>query len=204
MKADTDYAKRELLIKAAKEEFMEKGYNKASLRNICAKAGVTTGALYFFFENKEDLYEEIVGGPRKELAELIKRHMEEDKESAKNVTIFDDMFLDHSEEADMFVECIYKNYDSFILMLTKGKEGELEKWTDYFVKLIEKTSTDMMMEIPAFKEDPFMTHWVSHTIVDSFIHVMLHESKEEEAKKQIRKILNFIVKGWASVVLNDK
>ena len=41
----------------AKEEFMEKGYNKASLRSICSKAGITTGALYFFFENKEDLYE---------------------------------------------------------------------------------------------------------------------------------------------------
>ena len=63
MKQDTDYEKRELLISAAKEEFLEKGYNKASLRSICAKAGVTTGALYFFFENKADLFSAIVDGP---------------------------------------------------------------------------------------------------------------------------------------------
>ncbi|MDE5680036.1 MAG: TetR/AcrR family transcriptional regulator, partial [Lachnospiraceae bacterium] len=38
---------KENLIASAKAEFMEKGYVKASLRKICANAGVTTGALYF-------------------------------------------------------------------------------------------------------------------------------------------------------------
>ena len=56
MKNDTEYKKREVLIEAAKKEFLEKGYNKASLRTICSKAGVTTGALYFFFENKAELF----------------------------------------------------------------------------------------------------------------------------------------------------
>ena len=40
---------REKLLKSALAEFSEKGYMKASLRKICADAGVTTGALYFFF-----------------------------------------------------------------------------------------------------------------------------------------------------------
>ena len=34
------------LIQCAKKEFMEKGFVGASLRGICQKAGVTTGALY--------------------------------------------------------------------------------------------------------------------------------------------------------------
>lgn len=38
---------KEMLLKAAKEQFMEKGYMGASLRTICKEAGVTTGALYF-------------------------------------------------------------------------------------------------------------------------------------------------------------
>ena len=37
-------------------EFMEKGFLKASLRSICREAGVTTGALYFFFQDKDDLF----------------------------------------------------------------------------------------------------------------------------------------------------
>lgn len=43
------------LLASAKAEFLEKGYINASLRSICKNAGVTTGALYFFFRDKEDL-----------------------------------------------------------------------------------------------------------------------------------------------------
>lgn len=45
---------KELLLKAGREEFLEKGYEKASLRAICKRAGVTTGAVYFFFDSKEE------------------------------------------------------------------------------------------------------------------------------------------------------
>ncbi len=41
------------LLKSAEQEFALQGYDKASLRQICAHAGVTTGALYF--DNKETL-----------------------------------------------------------------------------------------------------------------------------------------------------
>lgn len=51
---------REHLIEAAAEEFLAQGFEKASLRKICERAGVTTGALYFFFENKEALFCQIV------------------------------------------------------------------------------------------------------------------------------------------------
>ena len=34
------------LIQCAKKEFMEKGFQAASLRNIVKTAGVTTGAFY--------------------------------------------------------------------------------------------------------------------------------------------------------------
>ena len=130
MKENVDYEKRELLIQAAKEEFMEKGYNKASLRNICSKAGMTTGALYFFFENKEDLYEEITGSAKNELKNLIIKHIAEDNEAMESITDINQMFEDHSSEADMFIECIYRNYDSFMLILSGSKEGEYEALID--------------------------------------------------------------------------
>lgn len=64
------------LIEAAKEEFLENGYEKASLRNICKKAGVTTGALYFFYKNKEDLFVSIVGEKAERLLYYVKRQTE--------------------------------------------------------------------------------------------------------------------------------
>lgn len=37
---------REALLKSGKEEFLAHGFEKASLRIICKKAGLTTGAFY--------------------------------------------------------------------------------------------------------------------------------------------------------------
>ena len=43
------------LLQSAVLEFSEFGFEKASLRRICSRADVTTGALYFFFQDKEDM-----------------------------------------------------------------------------------------------------------------------------------------------------
>ena len=46
----------ELILNAAKEEFLEKGFKSASLRNIVKKAGVTTGAFYGYFTSKSEIF----------------------------------------------------------------------------------------------------------------------------------------------------
>ena len=66
------------LLECALKEFSEKGYMKASLRNICKEDGVTTGAMYFFFKDKDDLFASLVTGPLSKLEELIKLHFEEE------------------------------------------------------------------------------------------------------------------------------
>ena len=50
--AEQDSGTKERLLQSGKEEFLQHGFQNASLRRICANAGVTTGALYFFFRNK--------------------------------------------------------------------------------------------------------------------------------------------------------
>ena len=58
---ETKPGTKENLLNVARKEFLEKGYQGASLRTICQKANVTTGALYFFFANKEDLFSQVIG-----------------------------------------------------------------------------------------------------------------------------------------------
>ncbi len=51
---------RENLLRAGLEEFYHFGYKQASLRRICKACGVTTGAFYFSFASKHDLFCSIV------------------------------------------------------------------------------------------------------------------------------------------------
>ena len=51
-----DHSLDEKIIKAAKEEFMQYGFQKASLHKIAQNAGLTTGALYTRYKNKDALF----------------------------------------------------------------------------------------------------------------------------------------------------
>ena len=49
------------IVRAAMEVFAEKGFAAARLDEIAARAGVSKGALYLYFETKEDIFRAVVG-----------------------------------------------------------------------------------------------------------------------------------------------
>ena len=61
------------ILACAKEEFLSKGYAKVSLREVCQKAGVTTGALYNRFPNKAALFAAVLAPTLETLTSLSKR-----------------------------------------------------------------------------------------------------------------------------------
>lgn len=56
METATTVPTRERLVTAATEVFMREGYHAATLRDVAARAGLTTGAVYSRFGSKGDLF----------------------------------------------------------------------------------------------------------------------------------------------------
>ncbi|WP_088280118.1 TetR/AcrR family transcriptional regulator [Ideonella sp. A 288] len=54
-------AKRQLVLAAAREAFLELGLERASLREIARRAGYTPGAIYSYFASKEEMYAALLG-----------------------------------------------------------------------------------------------------------------------------------------------
>ena len=54
--AKPDHSLDPLILASARWEFLEKGFEKASLKHICENANVTTGALYKRYSGKEELF----------------------------------------------------------------------------------------------------------------------------------------------------
>lgn len=57
---ETNSSMLERIHAAAQAEFLKKGYQGASLRNIVKTAGVTTGAMYGYYDSKEALFAALV------------------------------------------------------------------------------------------------------------------------------------------------
>ena len=52
--------RREQIIDAAMHVFSEKGFTKATNKDVAREAGITPGLIYYYFENKEKLLEAMV------------------------------------------------------------------------------------------------------------------------------------------------
>jgi len=55
---------RRRIMQAARDVFHEKGLTRATLLDVAERAGVTRGAIYWHFKNKEDLFEAMVNEVR--------------------------------------------------------------------------------------------------------------------------------------------
>src|SRR5687768_9358643 len=51
-----DEERRKAILRIAAEEFAEHGYEAASYNRIIERSGLSKGAVYYYFDDKEDLY----------------------------------------------------------------------------------------------------------------------------------------------------
>ncbi len=200
-----DRETKEKLLASAKTEFMEKGYAKASLRKICANAGVTTGALYFFFKDKEDLFRSIVEKPLRDLLEMMSMHFAEDAQLLSEMDGYVYSDGDHEELVQLLIRHLYANRDAFLLLLTKSQGAAFESCIDDVVEKIEKgyriMAERMAEKTPGMQVNSYMLHWMTHMNIDAFIHLLTHEPDEQKALSHMRRIIDYLVKGWMELIL---
>lgn len=182
-----DKETREKLLDSAKQEFLEKGYMKAYLRTICKNAGVTTGALYFFFQDKENLLKQLVEEPLQGLISRVESHFSEEMSMESAVkSIYDDS--SDIKAAKEIVHFIYQHYDIFRILLTKSQGSAYEDIVSKFVDRIEKhydrLAKQLVEKFGIQKPEHYMIHWLSHIQIDAFIHLLTHEQDEEKAVRQ--------------------
>jgi len=63
-----------IILKNAKKEFLEFGFEKASMRSIAKKSGVTAGALYKHFAGKEEMFNALAEPVYKKLLSLFDKY----------------------------------------------------------------------------------------------------------------------------------
>ena len=195
---------RQHLLECAKKEFLEKGYMKASLRNICKEAGVTTGALYFFFKDKEDLLAALVEEPLQQLYVVMEEHYATEMRNETQVAqleLADNRDLEASRE---IIRRMYENRDVFLLLLTKSQGSRFENCLDEVVDISEqqyRRLCDMVTDATGRpRVDDYMTHWMAHIMVDTFVHLFLHEEEESVALKHVDALTRYLIRGWMGMV----
>ena len=130
-----------LIFSAAMQEFLEKGFKSASLRNIVKMAGVTTGAFYGYYDSKEDLFEALVGKHYNFLLDCFRKAQKEfaeipPAEQPDNLT---------STSGECMYEMLlyaYEHLNEFKLILCCSEGTRFSKLIDEMVEIETKKTTN--------------------------------------------------------------
>lgn len=139
---------RAALVKSGKEAFLRQGFEKASLRDICANAHVTTGAFYSNFDKKEDLFKAVIEDDLAEYTELYDGLLER--------LICRDVATDDDENKVM--EFIIEHKDLFRLLFDCSKGTPYEGFKDELLEKFDKTYQEFFDSYANRKVDKDIVH----------------------------------------------
>lgn len=155
------------ILKSAKEEFLSQGYEKASLKTICANAKVTTGALYKRYKSKEELFTAVVTPTLEALNEVADNR----RINFETVTEFEliEAWNMNNDVMLWWFKFLYSHYDGFILLLSCSQGTSFSNFTHYWVEKMSIYTYEYYLEA---KNRGIFTTEISktefHTLLSSF------------------------------------
>lgn len=118
--ASTSVDTREKLLRAAEELFVERGLDGVSVSDIAKKSGTTKGHLYYYFENKEQLFDAV-----------LKEHLDAQRDMLSGValTAGGDVKGRIHDALDAYIDFIEKNpgFPRLIQREMCSNSGSVEK-----------------------------------------------------------------------------
>lgn len=183
---------QEAILKCATKEFCEKGYEKASLRHICSMAGVTTGAVYCFFDGKEDLLVNVIK-PILNIVNVISVEFEKI------------LFNDYSD-FDRFERFYSCNRDIYSILHNNRNNPVVFKYisciNDEFCSQISKMLRKVIPEnkdIPSVFDD-YMLNSFTDIMVFSIIKIIAEEEDDAVVKKRLITFVKIFRNGIISLI----
>lgn len=115
--AKPDHSIGPRILESAKREFQEKGFANASLKTICAHAGITTGALYKRYAGKEELFCALVEPTVRDMRTVMKERSLKDPADTTDEVLIRAWEMG-TEEMMWWFDFLYERREGFVLLLT--------------------------------------------------------------------------------------
>ena len=192
----------ESIIEAAKAEFLEYGFQDASMRRIAGTCSMSASGLYKHFPGKEEMFAALVDPVITELMSLYKQLQTEEfaqlNEPVPYAEWTDSVIL-------QVIEFIYDHYEEFRLIVCKSQGTRYEDFS-HDIAVLEEQSTLAFIE--GLKEKGIVTepipqkelHLLVTMNVDAILQVIVHEFTREEALHYAVTLENFFDSGWKKLL----
>lgn len=191
---------RHKLLKSAEQEFALQGYDKASLRQICAHAGVTTGALYFFFDNKEDLFKNVLIPVTESAIQILEDY--KDHLLVSGERNLEDTPLGNAETLEKFLDLLYGNRYVVQILVNNRENPHVVHFFEELTEVISATIRAILYPNVAQVKpyDEFIITWLAQTEMTTIVNILKNDETREEADGHINSAVMFTQGGIKALV----
>lgn len=201
--SDPEETKKQIL-EAATEEFSDHGFKNASLRHICARAGVTTGALYTYFQDKDALFTSVISPVTDTILHLLRSHYEAELAATSENTLSGE---DEDMQATLQILHFYYTHKTLCQMLLQNQEHPaVTAFFDELIRCMDRHTLRLFQQmsgnVPENEEsapDTGAVHWFSHIQVDAILYLISHDLDPRQAEQLLEKMIRFMRAGFLSV-----
>lgn len=188
------------VMAAASEEFLEYGFEKASMRRVGERCGFTAAGLYRHCRDKEDLFEQLVAPA----VERIKAWM--DTHLTKYLTaVQDEGNLQWQDSwVDMMREIVYPHMDDYYLLLTCSSGT---KYENFLHDLTQTAQERTLRYLPVLREkglairaiSPMEMHLLFSAYVTALFEPVIHRYSLDESMRCLETVEAFFLPGWKAL-----
>lgn len=185
------------IIKAMREEFLQYGYEKASLNRISSKVGITTAGLYKHFKGKEDMFAFLV----KDTLEDFHRAMNGAEDQMESVEDYDPF---NEDWAAFWTDFIYDHFEGFRLLLCRSAGSKFETFEDELIAMeVESNKAYAETLRKAGKTTRPMTDREWQVLSAAYIHLMFEcvrlDMTKDEAREHLHFVSELLYPGWENI-----
>ena len=196
---------RQEILASARAEFLAHGFANASLRTIAAGAGVTTGALYRHFADKDALFAALVEPAYTGLQVMFRQ------ETDRHIHLLGDqgvegMFRASQENIFAILAYIYENLDAFRLLLSASEHSIYEDFlhtiidleVDMTLRYLEEAKNGGHIVGELSRQE---LHMLSNAQFSALFELVHHNVPAEKARAYMKTVYRFFTAGWRDLLL---
>jgi AcrR family transcriptional regulator len=193
---------RSAILENARKEFLEVGFNNATIRSIAKRASTAPSNIYNYYSNKDELFKGVL--------ETFLRQFSMAKaafvEHVKNDPDHDPNDEQHHEMTEQILEAVTKYREELTLLIHNSKGSSLEHFLDelvdwyadvYTISLYQMLEEMHMEEVEIMPET---THMIAGMIISMVVTTLDKNYNQEQIRNIAQELSQFFSAGWKGLV----
>ncbi len=189
------------LMAAARMEFLELGFEKASMRSIGERCGLTAAGLYRHCRDKEDLFGQLVSPAVERVNAWINEHVDHYVKTVKK----GDKALWKDAWTDMMRDVVYPNMEDYYLLVARSQGT---KYENFLHDLTEEGQKQFLSYFPLLRElgypvwdiNPSELHLLLSAYSTALFEPVIHKYPLEDALRCLDTVEAFFLPGWKKLM----